>query len=201
LTDYQHIKPGDLLISSPYADIGQVFNKTVILIISHNENGSTGIIINRILNHVNNESVKKALQQHNINIDQNQFDISNVAIYFGGPVEPEKGVMVHSGDYQKNTFIRINDSVFINNDLNILSDIAEKRGPKHNLMVLGYASWNKDQLLNEIKQNSWILLANKPEYNNFYNLIFVEEYFSRWKEALKLAGITLSHFNNVEGHA
>lgn len=201
MLEYQQIKPGDLIISSPYSDAGVIFNKTVILIISHSETGTTGVIINKVLNHINNESVKKALQQSNINLVQSQFDLSDLSIYFGGPVEQEKGIMLHSGDYQNNTFIKINDSVFINNDLKILADIAQGKGPTHNLMILGYAAWGKDQLLNEIKRNDWILLPNQPQYNNFYHLIFIEEYFSRWNESLKLAGINLSHYSNVEGNA
>lgn len=195
------IKPGDLIISSPFSDNGIAFYKTVILIISHNDTGTNGVIINKVLNHLSNEAVKKSLSQNNISLIKTNFDLSDLAIYFGGPVEQDKGVMLHSGDYKTNALIKVTDSVFITNDLKILADLAEGKGPKHKMLILGYSSWGPNQLLNEIKRNDWILLSNKPEFNDFYHLIFVEEYFSRWEEALKLVGIDVSHYSNVEGNA
>lgn len=201
MDNFHNIKPGDLIISSPYSDTGVVFNRTLILIISHNDSGTTGVIINKILNHVNNESIKNTLQKSNINLVTNNFDLSSLSIYFGGPVEQEKGIILHSGEYTSNTLIKVNEDIYISNDLKILADIAQNMGPKHNLMILGYCSWKKDQLMTEIKRNDWILMPNEPAHKNFHHLIFIEEYFSRWNAALKLAGIELSHYNNVEGNA
>lgn len=201
MEEYKNIKPGDLIVSSPYADMGVIFNKTVILIINHNETGTTGIIINKVLNHINNEAVRRSLEKNNMNLIKNNFDLSDLSIYFGGPVEQEKGIMLHSGDYPTNALIKVNDSIYITNDIKILADIAEDKGPTHKIMVLGHAAWGANQLLNEIKRNDWILLSNQSQYNNFYHLIFVEEYFSRWSEALKLIGINLSKYSNTEGHA
>ena len=56
---YKNIEPGDIIVSSPYTDKGIVFNKSVILIMSHDKNGTSGIIINKLLNKLSGKENSK----------------------------------------------------------------------------------------------------------------------------------------------
>ena len=59
---YKTIKSGDIIVSSPYMNKGLVFNKSVILIMSHDKNGTSGVIINKLLNNLNGDEIIKSLQ-------------------------------------------------------------------------------------------------------------------------------------------
>ena len=199
---YQQIKPGDIIVSSPYTDAGIIFNKSVIYIISYSETNVSGVIINKLLSQVDNKTVSKALHIESRDKSSNTSPIDvNIPVYFGGPVEQGKGVILHSSDYREGSVNSINESISISTDIKILSDIASNKGPTHKMLILGYASWSPDQLLSEIKRNDWILLLNQPNLNNFYDLIFMEDCNFKWKKALELAKIDLSHYSNLIGNA
>jgi putative transcriptional regulator len=201
LQEYQQIKPGDIIISSPYAGTGMIFNKAVIYITSCNEDRISGVIINKLLSKVDNKIISKALSFSDSNYSTDSLVIDNIPIYFGGPVEQEKGIILHSSDYQKSSTTNISENISISTNINIISDISSNKGPIHKMLILGYTAWSTHQLLAEIKRNDWILLPNEPNLYNFYDLIFIEEYYLQWNQALKLAKIDLNHYNNFIGNA
>lgn len=177
------ITQGDIIVSSPSADTGIVFSKSVIYILSHDKNGTTGVIINKPLN-------KETARNEN-----------KLPVYFGGPIEQEKGIILHSSDYTNNSLITPNQDILVNIDTNIINDIVTGKGPKHSMLILGYSAWSPGQLLEEIKRNDWLLPIQPLDKQMLYNLLFIEDYSYKWNSALGLAGINLGNYSNFAGHA
>lgn len=190
------INQGDILISSPYADTGIVFSKAVIYILSLDKNSITGVIINKLLNQIDIGAIVKTF-----NLEKNKENLNvDIPIYFGGPINQEKAIMIHSADYNKNAFNVGDQNILINVDAEILKDVAVGNGPKDKILAVGYTAWSSPQLISELKRNDWIILKN-VDRKIIYNLIFLEDPNSKWSTALKLTGIDLVHFSNLSGNA
>lgn len=197
MLEHKIIAPGDIIISSPYADTGIIFSKSVIYIISHDHTGTSGVIINKILNKVDSRTITKVLNLEN----KDHKVVGTLPVYFGGPVEQEKGILLHSSDYNKNSLNYGDEEILINIDTQILQDIVSGTGPLHKMFILGYTSWAPNQLLDEIKRDDWLLPVNTLTKREIYELLFLEEFHSRWSKALGMTGVTLSNYSNLTGNA
>ena len=114
----------------------------------------------------------------------------------GGPVETERGFVLHSSDFfMDNSTLPIDDGVFLTSTLDILKAIARGDGPASAILALGYAGWAPGQLESEIQQNGWLHCAADPE------LIFGGDIDSKYDKALRKIGIDLGMLSSEAGHA
>lgn len=184
---YDSINPGDILISSPNINDDDIFTKSVIYIISHDKKGTSGVIINKIISKSNRKS-SQADELKDMGEVTKNINHDDVALYLGGPISQDKAIIIHSDDYIGNPLMVMNYNIEISADTKIIEDITKNAGPKHKVLILGYAAWVPDQLLNEIKDSQWLLLtANKS--TDIFNLLFIEESSQKWNKALELMGI------------
>lgn len=197
---YQAIKIGDIIVSSPHADNGAIFNKTVILIIAHDKAGTSGVIVNRMISNIDGNSILKTL---NLPIYKDLSLKVTLPVHFGGPVEPEKAIIIHSDDYISPIANSITNEILFSSDVRIITDILLNKGPNHKLMMLGYTAWTPGQLMEEIKDNSWLILPDLQKSSSLtkMQLIFQDENIYKWNNALKLAGINLGNYSISSGHA
>tara|TARA_B100000902_G_C27042695_1_gene780156 strand:+ start:313 stop:858 length:546 start_codon:yes stop_codon:yes gene_type:complete len=139
------ITTGTILISKPFME-DKRFEKTVILITEHNENGTVGFVLNR----------KTA-------IDILDFTTSltkkTVTIKQGGPVDNNSLFFIHKHPDLINNCIKIKDGYFWGGDM---SDVIEGMNrdeikAKEILFFTGYSGWEKNQLKEEVNEGSWII--------------------------------------------
>ena len=206
---YQTIKAGDIIVSSPYVDKGMVFNKSVILIMLHDQNGTSGIIINKMLNVLKDEEIQNSLhlskssKNDNTIVKENNSTSNTLSVYFGGPIEQEKGIIIHNSGY-KSSSVKLSPGISISTSARILKDIISNNGPTHKMLVLGYSGWSSGQLMEEIKRNDWLLLLDKnkeSDSDSIFKLLFLEDPLYRWNYALELSGIKDSTYLKYSGNA
>ena len=77
-------------------------------------------------------------------------------IHFGGPVETERGFVLHTSDYRHDGTMWIAGDIALTANIDILRDIAAGRGPRQHILTLGYAGWGPGQLEGEIQGNAWL---------------------------------------------
>lgn len=205
---YKNIEPGDIIVSSPYTDKGIVFNKSVILIMSHDKNGTSGIIINKLLNKLSGKEILNSLQLSSskgiVKKKDKVESSSSLSVFFGGPLDQEKGIILHSEDYKNSPSIEIVPKIQISTSSQIIADIISSQGPIHKMLVLGYASWSAGQLMDEIKRDDWLILLEKAKQemnDDIFKLIFVEDPLYRWQYALGLAGVGSINYLHGSGNA
>jgi putative transcriptional regulator len=141
------------------------FRKTVIYMVKHSADGAMGIIVNRPLGKVSLAALSKKM---GLEEAENQDELT---VYYGGPVESDRGFVLHSTEATPETSRIIGEGVAMTADSAILKFIAEGEGPEHYIFALGYAGWAPNQLEVEIAQGSWltyefelsILFAEDPE--------------------------------------
>ena len=178
---------GKFLISSPYAFGNDVFNKSLIYVMSHNENGAIGLIVNRLAQKLPANAVLKLFKD-----DNNHSELS-MPVYVGGPVEPERGFVLHTPEYNKNLLLHLDGDLAVSSNIEILRDIAHGNGPQHSLLALGYTGWSAGQLETEIQKNMWIISHSSRD-------IIFSDVEDKWDAALSKMGIDNASFSPHAGH-
>jgi len=114
----------------------------------------------------------------------------------GGPVERERGFVLHSADYRGEHTLDVRDGVALTATREVLEAMASHNGaPERSLLALGYAGWGAGQLEEEIKQNVW--LTCEPDDG----LIFDHDYEGKWARALAKLGIDPKFLSAEAGRA
>lgn len=180
---------GKFLIANPYSSLGDVFHKSLIYVASHTDQGAIGIIVNRLVNKLHFKAVMKLLNDDGDNVG----DIS-MPIYLGGPVEPERGFILHTAEYDRNLLLRLSDNLAVSSNIEILKDISNGMGPQNSLFVLGYTGWEAGQLEEEMNSNMWLVSECDK------NLIFSQDNENKWDVALKSIGVHNAMITPGVGH-
>lgn len=165
------------------------FNHTVTYICEHNENGSFGIVINRITDVTLDEVI------HQMDIETTGSMIHEKFIYHGGPVQQERGFILHRPLGEWSSSLKINDQMALTTSRDIIEAIAHDEGPEESIIALGYAGWSPGQLEQELADNTWL---NCPADEQ---IIFDIPVKKRWQAAADLLGVDLQLLSNDAGHA
>ena len=157
------------------------FKNTVIIMLHNDEKGAWGLVINKLLGSIPLGSLIYQLEETTI-----KKEIYNVKIpiFWGGPVSENKILTLHSKEY-KNETTKIYKNISISSDYKILFDIANKKGPKKSLVILGISSWGDGQLEGEMEREGWAL----SEINE--DLIFETDNTKKWLNAINNGFIRL----------
>ena len=150
--------------------------------LEHDDDGALGIVINKPLGKIKLGSLISKVDDQSIN-KKDLYDVQ-IPIYWGGPVDENKILILHSNDY-KNYSTKQYNKLSTSNDLETLVKIAEKKGPKKSLVVLGLAAWNVGQLDGEIELERWTLSESDIK------IIFDAEDKKKWQKAIKSSFIRL----------
>lgn len=165
------------------------FHHTTTYICEHNEEGAMGLIINRPLE----PSLSEVLNQ--IDIEVSDPSLASTPVFYGGPVQEDRGFVLHQPVSLWESTVVINDKLAITTSRDILVNIAEGNGPSRYLITLGYAGWGAGQLEMELSENAWL---NGPADTSIMFDTPIEE---RWSSAAKMMGIDLNLLSGEAGHA
>jgi len=166
------------------------FQQTVIYVCEHNEHGAIGIVINRPLSGV---SLKDVFKQ--IGIESTNPDADDIPVLFGGPVQQERGFVIHPPPAQWRSSLVASETLVITTSQDVLVAIANNQGPKPVLIALGYASWTPKQFEQEMLNNAWLHCPVDPD------ILFHQPYHLRWQKAAHSLGIDMTRLMGDAGHA
>lgn len=179
------------LIAMPNLEDPNFFH-TVSYICSHDETGAMGVTINRPL-----DVGLGDLLEH-LNMPTDDPDIASIPVYAGGPVQADRGFVLHKTPKTSNTewdaTITVSDSIGLTMSQDIIEAIALNEGPQHFLIMLGYAGWSDGQLEHELLSNAWL---NGPADEK---VIFETPAENQWTQAAKHLGIELGLLSTDVGH-
>jgi len=187
---------GQMLIAMPSMG-DERFARSVIYLCAHSADGAMGIVVNQPAAHI---SFSDLLVQLDVvpaaELIQLPPRAGVVKVLKGGPVDTQRGFVLHSADYfVENSTLPIDEGVCLTATLDILKAIARGAGPASAVLALGYAGWAPGQLENEIHQNGWLHCAADPE------LIFGTDTEGKYALALKKIGIEVGMLSSEAGHA
>jgi putative transcriptional regulator len=177
-----------LLIAMPNLDDPNFFH-TVTLICDHTEAGAMGIVINRPTD------IKAGEVFEQMEIETQHAGTAEAPVFLGGPVEEQRGFVLHSGSKRWDSTLNIAPDVNITTSRDILEAMARGDGPDQSLIALGYAGWGAGQLEQEMLDNAWLTVsANK-------SILFELPPTQRWEASARLLGVDLALLSGESGHA
>jgi putative transcriptional regulator len=165
------------------------FVRAVIYICAHTEEGAMGLVVNRA---IPDFSFSDLLEQLNIPATPR---CQQIQVQFGGPVESQRGFVLHSADYIHEGTLVVDETVALTATLEVLRDIAVGTGPSRTLMALGYAGWSAGQLDDELRRNVWLTVDADPE------LVFTPDLDAKYNLAMARIGIDPALLSSEGGHA
>lgn len=179
---------GQLLVATPVINSG-CFQKSVVYVFAHNDEGAMGLIINQSLELVNYSSLFEGMDLPNDAKD------GQLPVYFGGPCERARGFVVHSTDYKREFTLARSNELAVTASSQILTDITHGKGPQKAVLCVGYAGWTAGQLEAEIEANSWITVPASQ------HIVFGTDDELKWATASKSLGVDMAFFSTTVGHA
>ena len=189
------MKPENLSLQNHYliampalADFN--FNRAVVYICAHNEEGAMGIVISRPLLDI---KLGEVLSQ--LNIESDKSDLINLPVYLGGPVQPERGFIIHRLNQSWQSTLVTSKQLGVTSSQDILFAMVEGSGPEEFMVTLGYSGWSAGQLEQEVGDNLWLTVPAEPE------ILFDTPVDKRWEQAAATIGVDISHLSSDSGHA
>jgi putative transcriptional regulator len=182
--DFKH----HFLISMP-AMVESSFAKSLIYICEHNEQGALGIIVNRPIS----LTLSTLLEQ--IKIPLEQTELGDLPVHYGGPVQTDRGFVLHQPVGQWQSTLPINATIGLTTSKDILEAIGIGKGPKNILVTLGYAGWEPGQLEHEMLLNAWLSVPASEDI--LFDLPAEERLFA----AMGLLGVDYASLSEDAGHA
>ena len=165
------------------------FSQTVTYLCDHNEEGAMGLVINRPL-----EIDFSELLEH-LDMADTRKHPGYVPIYQGGPVQTERGFVLHEGLGSWEATLAVTANIGVTMSQDIIEAIAHGEGPSRYLIMLGYAGWGNGQLETELANNAWLNGPADPE------ILFDTPIEQRWTAAASHLGIELKNLSSDIGHA
>jgi putative transcriptional regulator len=177
-----------LLIAMPALDDPN-FRLAVALVCQHDEQGAMGIVINRGSDY----TLGELLAQMDIVAADPTLGASGVVA--GGPVQPERGFVLHDDRREWGSTLRLAPGLAITTSRDILDAMARGDGPANALVALGYAGWGAGQLEEELAQNSWLTVPADDA------ILFRTPLAERWQAAARGLGFDPGNLSSTAGHA
>lgn len=165
------------------------FSNALVYVCEHNENGALGIIVNRPID----MNLAGLLEKIDIKLEAEA--LAKLPVYFGGPVQLDRGFVLHRpvGNWQST--LAVNGDVGLTSSRDVLASVGSAGLPSEIIVTLGYAGWSAGQLEDELAQNSWLTVAAKP------SILFDLPPEERLPAAMQRLGISFSQLSDVAGHA
>jgi len=180
---------GQLLIAMPGISDPR-FERALILVCAHDREHAMGIAVN---DPIEGLTVPSLLEKLDI---PSTITLPPDPVLLGGPVEGERGFVLHSTDYGGGHSLAVGDGVALTATREVLEAMAgHNSAPARSLMALGYAGWGAGQLEEEIKQNVWLTCEADPE------LIFDHDHARKWGRALAKLGVDPERLSATAGRA
>ncbi|MGL2987658.1 YqgE/AlgH family protein [Flavobacterium sp. RSSA_27] len=167
----EKLKKGHLLVAEPSLIGDLSFNRSVILLADHNQEGSIGFIINKPLKYTINDLIPEIE--------------ARFKIYNGGPVEQDNLYFIHNIPELIPNSVEISNGIYWGGDFESTKELINSGliGKNNIRFFLGYTGWEENQLEEEMEGNSWIVAKNSYE-----NKIIGKSSVHFWKEQLRELG-------------
>jgi putative transcriptional regulator len=166
---------GRFLVAAPSMP-DERFQKSVVFVCKHDGDGALGIIVN---NKVEDLPLAQVYKQLGIEVPKTA---AEHPVLFGGPVQTERGLVLHSADYKRDETLLIEGGMALTASLEILKDMADGSGPKQAWLALGHSGWAPGQLDREMQDNAWLVVDGDAA------LVFDADFDAKWQRALDRLG-------------
>lgn len=165
------------------------FSKSLTYVCEHNDQGALGLVVNRPI-----DMTLQALFER-LSLELRDGGVAGAPIYFGGPVQTDRGFVLHAPAGNWQSTLRVGESIGLTTSKDILEAVGRGEGPERLLVTLGYAGWSPGQLEHEISQNAWLTVEASD------GILFGTPAEERLPAAMELLGVDFARLQDEAGHA
>lgn len=176
------------LIAMP-AMVDPNFARTLTFICEHSDQGALGVIVNRPMD----MSLDTLFDRIDLKLEAAR--LHDTPVYFGGPVQTDRGFVLHRPAGTWHSTLAIGGSIALTSSRDILESVGQSGEPAEILVTLGYAGWSAGQLEHELAQNAWLTVPAD------HAIMFDLPYEERLPAAMQLLGVDFANLSEVAGHA
>jgi putative transcriptional regulator len=164
------------------------FSRTLTYVCEHNDQGALGLVVNRPID----MTLQSLFERLSLKLEG---EMAGTPIYFGGPVQTDRGFVLHqpAGNWQST--LRVRDVIGLTTSKDILEAVGRGEGPQRLLVTLGYAGWSPGQLEHELSQNAWLTVEARD------GILFDTPAEERLPAAMELLGLDFARLQDEAGHA
>ncbi len=148
-----------------------------------------GIVVNRPI------SLNLSELFAQINMPLTQPELEDMPVHFGGPVQTDRGFVLHNAGGQWQSTLKVNDKIELTTSKDILQAVGEGTGPSNLLITLGYAGWSEGQLEQELAANAWLSVQATE------HILFDLPAEEKLAAAMALLGVDFASLSEEAGHA
>jgi len=169
------------------------FAGSVVYLCEHTERGALGLVINKPID----IKLRNLFEKVDLTLDRQE--LAEQPVYFGGPVQTERGFVLHenlgegAGPY--NSTMSVPGGLSMTTSKDVLEAMSGGAGPRRVLVTLGYSGWEAGQLEEEIGRNGWLTVDADPA------VIFDTPIEQRYDRAVSLLGFDPRMLSHEAGHA
>jgi len=173
----------------------ETFRGSVVYLCEHTDKGALGLVINKPID------IKLSNLFQKVDLTLDRPDLADAPVYFGGPVQTERGFVLHEAidaegqDVHYNSTMQIPGGLEMTTSKDVLEAMAHGAGPKKVLVTLGYSGWAAGQLEDEIRRNGWLTVDADTA------IIFDTPVDQRYDRALSLLGVDPRMLSQEAGNA
>ena len=165
------------------------FAKSLTYICEHNEQGALGVVVNRPFD----LSLQALFERINLQLEPRE--LHNLPVYFGGPVQTDRGFVLHQPVGEWHSTLKVRGSLGLTTSKDILEAVGRGAGPAKMLVTLGYSGWAAGQLEHELGQNAWLTVEAGEQI--IFDLLAEE----KLPAAMELLGVDFASLSEDAGHA
>jgi putative transcriptional regulator len=165
------------------------FAKSLTYICEHNDQGALGVVVNRPID----LSLQALFERINLKLEPNE--LHDLPVYFGGPVQTDRGFVLHQPVGEWHSTLKVRDSLGLTTSKDILEAVGKGSGPAKMLVTLGYSGWAAGQLEHELGQNTWLTVEAGEQ------IIFDLPAEEKLPAAMELLGVDFASLSEDTGHA
>jgi len=165
------------------------FSGTLVYICEHNEQGALGIIVNRPLD----MTLAALFERIELPLEATGFE--RMPVYFGGPVQTDRGFVLHRPVGSWQSTLAVNSEVGLTSSRDVLQTLGKTGEPGEIVVTLGYSGWSAGQLEDELAQNAWLTVRATP------HILFGLPFEERLAAALAALGVSFAQLAEGAGHA
>jgi putative transcriptional regulator len=171
----------------------ETFERSVVYLCEHNAQGALGLVINKPID----IKLRSLFEKVELTLDREE--LAEQPVYFGGPVQTERGFVLHekrgAGEVQYNSTLSVPGGLEMTTSKDVLEALADGSGPAKVLITLGYSGWRAGQLEDELGRNGWLTVDADPA------VIFDTPIEKRYDRAMGLLGFDPRMLSQEAGHA
>ena len=165
------------------------FAKSLTYICEHNDQGALGVVVNRPID----LSLQALFERINLVLEPHE--LHDVPVFFGGPVQTDRGFVLHKPVGEWHSTLNVRDNLGLTTSRDILEAVGKGGGPAKMLVTLGYSGWAAGQLEHELGQNAWLTVEAGEQ------IIFDLPAEEKLPAALELLGVDFASLSEDTGHA